>query len=439
MSSVKGGFYQRGEFWLDLVRGAGGRPASSKYYIWWYDPASGKQRRKSTRTDNVRLACDALDAHYLARHQPTSYDRDNYTVSEALTDYFVEHGQGRPSAESIRARLKLISRFIDHEAQEGRLRDPFLPKQVNDAFLKRFRTWALADPIVARKKDQKGNWVAGSSRQRSPATVEESVIQFKAALKHAENAERIAPLGKLKHLTRDEVTPQRTYRLSVDGIAEMLDFAAIGSGSYAGHADRLIPLRRFLVGAICTIARPDAIMDMSVTADRGQWMRRERRFDLNPAGRIQTKKLRPVLPVADLLNEWLEATDDFLVCRHIYRPVEGSPDEEEATQVAVASVRSAWDTMRGQLKLPSGWGPKLIRHSMATILANRGINIFELKIALGHQPLGKTTDRYVIFSPDYLQSYSATLSDVLADLNKRARQALLPPPRLRKIEREHRK
>jgi len=35
MSAVKGGIYQRGEFWLDYVRGAGGKPASDRLYIWW--------------------------------------------------------------------------------------------------------------------------------------------------------------------------------------------------------------------------------------------------------------------------------------------------------------------------------------------------------------------------------------------------------------------
>lgn len=419
--------YQRGDFWLDIVRGAGGDPASSNYYIWWYDPAVGKQRRKSTRTSDLQLACEALDAHYLATHQPTAADQRAYTVSEALVDYYVQHGQHRPSADSIRARLKLITRFIDHEADEGRLRDPFLPSQLNTAFIERFRKWALEDPVVARKKDANGDWFEVPVRKRSAATVEEAIIQLKAALKYAEDHERISRMPKIKHLTRDEVTPKRTDRLSLDGLAEVVDFSSRGAGKYAAHADLLLPLRRYLIGAICMLARPDAVYEMSVARSRGQWMSRERRFDLNPAGRIQTKKHRPVMPVADLLHTWLNATDNFLVCRSIYKLVPCSDLLEEASQLPVASIRSGWDTMREHLELPYGFGPKLVRHSMATILANAGVNIVELEIALGHRPLSKTTDRYVIFSPDYLATVLAGIEDVVAELARKCGDALIPP------------
>lgn len=64
MATEKGGIYQRGPFWLDFVRGAGGKPASNKLYIWWYAPGSARLERKSTRTADVRLACDRLDEHY---------------------------------------------------------------------------------------------------------------------------------------------------------------------------------------------------------------------------------------------------------------------------------------------------------------------------------------------------------------------------------------
>ena len=419
--------YQRGEFWLDIVRGAGGQPASSNYYIWWYDPAVGKQRRKSTGTNDLRLACDALDHHYLATHQPTATDQQVYSVSEALVDYYTSHGQHRPSADSIRARLKLMSRFIDHEAIAGRLRDPFLPAQLSTAFIERFRNWALEDPVVARRKDQNGEWFEVPVRKRTAATVEEAIIQLKAALKYAEDHERISRTPKIKHLTRDEVTPKRTYRLSIDGLAEVVDFSSRGAGKYVAHADLLLPLRRYLIGSICTLARPDAVYDMSVARNRGQWMSGERRFDLNPTGRIQTKKHRPVMPVADLLHTWLNATDDFLVCRNIYKLVPCSDLLEEPSQLPVASVRSGWDTMREHLKLPFGFGPKLVRHSMATILANRGVIFNELEIALGHNPLSKTTDRYVIFNPNYLRTILAAIEDVVSELARKCGDALIPP------------
>ncbi|MFN3725253.1 MAG: hypothetical protein ACK4SZ_02995 [Allosphingosinicella sp.] len=424
MASRRRPIYKRGEFWLDHERRPDGRPVSPNLYIFWYEAGPRKTRRKSTGTSDIQLACDALDAHYLAAHEPTDPERKTYTVLEAMTDYYLEHGQKQASAESIRARLKLLRRFIDHEIDAGRLKEPLLPAAVDDKLLNRFRAWGLADPIVARKKDGDGNWVAGSTRKRAASTVEESVIQLKAALKFAENSDRINEAPALKHKTRDKVTPERKFRLSTDGLAEILDFTMRGSGNYEGHAARLLPLRRYMIGAITTLGRPDAILDMSVAPERGQWMNVERRFDLNPVGRLQTKKRRPVMPVVDLLHSWLLATDDRLVCYERIRELEGV---EVVEQVAVASVRSAWDTMRQQLKLPAGWGPKLIRHSMATILANRGVDLVELEIVLGHRVINKTTERYVIFSPDYLKTIRAGIDDVAADLARKVASALTPP------------
>lgn len=430
MATDKGGVYQRGGFWLDLDRGAGGKPTSPNWYIFWYDPASGHQRRTSTRTSHVRVACDKLDQHFLAVHKPTLSDQDHYAVPTIISDYWLEHGSNQVSSEAIRARLKLLTRFLDIEVDAGRLHDPILPIDIDDSVLIRFRSWATADPIIARKKDEHGSWVDGKARPRSASTAEESVIALKAALNHAFCKRRIRYVPPLKHKTRDQVTPTRTYRLSLDGIAELLDYTMTGGGKYGGHAERLIPLRRYLVGAICTLGRPDAILDMSVARQRGQWMQNEHRFALNPEGRLQTKKFRPVLPVVDVLDSWLKTTDEWLVCREL-KSFDEDQQIDVVEQVRVASVRSAWDSAREVLGIPAGWGPKLIRHSMATILANRKVNLIELEIALGHRVLGKTSSRYAIFEPDYLVTIRDGIEDILADL-KRSGGALHP-----KLTREH--
>lgn len=428
MSADKGGIYQRGGFWLDYVRGAGRKPASNRWYIWWYHPASGRLERKSTGTDNIRLACDKLDEHYLATHRPTPSDQASYTVSEAMTDYWLEHGQAQSSSVSIRARLKLLSRFIDAETAAGRLSDPFLPDQVDDRFLERFRAWSASDPIIARKKNERGEWIDGARRKRAASTTEESVIQLKASLNHAFNARRLRYVPPLKHRTRDQVTPERSYRLSVDGLAELLDYSLRGGVHCPGHADRLVPLRRYLIAGMCTLARPDAVFDMNVLAQRGQWMKNERRFNLNPQGRIQTKKLRPVLPVVNLLEVWLDATDEWFVCTERFA-VDESSQERVVKQAKVGAVRSGWAGASRTLGIPAGWGPKLIRHSMATILANRRVDLVELELAMGHRVLGKTTSRYAIFDPGYLGTISAGIEDVIADVVRKVSPELLMAPR----------
>jgi hypothetical protein len=424
MPTDKGGVYQRGGFWLDLVRGAGGQPISPRWYIWWYDAAGGRQRRKSTGTDNVRIACDRLDEHFLATHKPTATDQEVYSVSAAMTDYYLEHGSKRGSAASIKARLKLMSRFMDAEAKAGRLLDPFLPEHLDNLFLERFRTWALADPIVARKKDDDGNWVDGRSRDRQASTVEESIIQLKAAVNHAYNNRRIRYVPPLKHKSRASVTPVRTYRLSVNSLGEMLDYTMAGSGRYAGHGARLLPLRRYLIGAICTLARPDAVLDMSIIPERGQWMKEDRRFNLNPVGRAQTKKHRPIVPVNDLLHAWLSETEEWLVCRE-RSWFDADEQMERVAQIGVKAVRSGWDSMRAQLGIPTGWGPKLIRHSMASELRKRRVDPWELSGQLGHRVL-KTSEIYAIYDPDYLGTVQLAIADIISDLMKTCGTALQP-------------
>jgi len=421
VSAIKGGIYQRGPFWLDYVRGADGKPASDRWYIWWYDSAAGRQQRKSTRTTDVRVACDALDAHYLATHRSSQADQDAYTVFDAMADYYIEHGQHLPSAVPIKARFKLFQRFT--EAEPAMIPSPFTPEALDDRLIARFRAWAVADPIVARKKNDAGEWIEGKARARSASTVEESVIQIKAALNHAYRQRRTRYVPPIQHKTRDQVTPERTYRLSVDAIGELLDYSLRGAGEYAGHSARLLPLRRYLIAAICTLARPDAIFDMSVNPAREQWMKSAGLFSLNPAGRSQTKKVRPVLPVAALLASWLEVTDEWFVCMERVR-FDKKQQVDIIEQHQVSSVRSAWDGARKALGIPEGWGPKLIRHSMATILANRHVDLIELEMALGHRVLGRTSSRYAVFDPSYLGTFKAGIEDVIADLTKAAGPAL---------------
>lgn len=423
MSAIKGGVYQRGPYWLDLVRGADGKPASDRWYIWWYDAAAGRQQRRSTRTSNVRVACDELDKHFLATHRATPAEQDAYGVGDAMSDYWIEHGQHVASADAIKSRLALFNRFREVEQTAGRMPSPLMPDHLDDNVLKRFRAWARADPLVARKKDGKGNWIDGQVRYRTASTVEESIIQLKAALNYAFNQRRLRYVPPLQHLTRDKVTAQRTYRLSVAAIGELLDYSIRGAGNYAGHADRLLPLRRYIIAAVCTLARPDAIFDMSVARDREQWMQNERLFVLNQAGRVQTKKVRPIVPVVDLLHSWLSATDEWFVCRE-KKSFDPRQKIDVVEQLGVGGIRSAWEGARKELGIPDGWGPKLIRHSMATILANRRVDLIELEMALGHRVLGKTSSRYAIFEPDYLSTIKQGIDDVVADLTKAAGPAL---------------
>jgi hypothetical protein len=80
-----------------------------------------------------------------------------------------------------------------------------------------------------------------------------------------------------------------------------------GAGNHAGHADRFSPLRRYLIAAICSLARPDAIFDMSV----------ERH------------------------HSWLSASYDWFVCSE-RKTFDQAQQIDVTEQVRAASVCSAW-------------------------------------------------------------------------------------------------
>lgn len=418
------GLYRRGEFYLDYVRGKGGAPASPNLYICWYDETAGRIQRRSTRSSDLRIAEEQLDRHYLAARRPDGDERAAYTVHQAMIDYWTLHGSQQSSSDAIRARLKLVTRFIDHEIKFGLVRPPVLPSVLDKEWLTRFRAWATdVDPIVQRRRDPNTNEWTFSTRKRSAATAEESVIQLNAALRF--NEQRMLAVPALKHLTRAQVTPKRTYRLSSDTLAEMLHYAYVGDGTVI-HATRLMPLRRYLIGAISTLGRPDAVMDMSALLSRDQWVPAQRLFDLNPAGRIQTKKYRAIVPVNDLLGEWLSATNDRLVCNEVARTDSAG---EWLDQKPVLSVKKAWQAMRADLGIPAGWGPKLIRYSVSSILRQRGVDKDQLAVAMGHQALNTTTERYATLDPEdsrYLESIRAALEDLISELSRKAAVPLHP-------------
>lgn len=413
--------YRRGEFYLDRVRGKDGEVVSPNLYICWYDPVTGRMQRRSTRTADLRLAVEVLDRHYLAFHQPAADDKVAYTVHQAMTDYWTLHGAEQASADAIRARLKLVNRFIDHEIAIGVLREPVLPTVLDAEWLMRFRKWGTEiDPVTQRRRDPETREWTLSTRKRAKSTVEESIIQLKAALRF--NVKRMEAVPELKHLPRAAVTPERNFRLSLDQIAEMLDYTAEGDPELSpAHPARLMPLRRYLIGAICTLVRPDALYDISVRPDRQQWHRDAGVLDLNPAGRIQTRKNRPALPVTSLLANWLEATDDRLVC---HESVFEDGEDRWVVQRPVADIKKAWRVMADQFGIPVGFGPKLMRHSMATLIAQRGVSQQEIPLALGHVVLPQTTRRYVIFSPEYLSETRQALEDIASELARKMTTSL---------------
>ena len=130
--------YNRGKYWLDKLRRADGSERSPRWYIFWYDPAARREASASAGSEDVDQAILALDRRYLsdadeapaychACGQPLA-SAEAYLLTDAMADYLIEHGQLKSSADSIQARLKHVTEFLDaQETAGGAFGIPVLP------------------------------------------------------------------------------------------------------------------------------------------------------------------------------------------------------------------------------------------------------------------------------------------------------------------------
>ena len=147
-------------------------------------------------------------------------------------------------------------------------------------FIAAFRAWSKDQPVQWRNKAGE----VTASRARSAATTEKSVLQLAAVLNHAADSDppRSGRRPVYKPLPRKQVSRSRRHRVDVPVLAQML--------SYAAQPDKKRHwLHAFLIASICTLARPDAVVDIYVAPEREQWFPGSPTLDLNPFGRAQRK------------------------------------------------------------------------------------------------------------------------------------------------------
>lgn len=144
----------------------------------------------------------------------------------------------------------------------------------------------------------------------------------------------------------------------------------------------------YVLLGLYTMARPSAILEL--TWDRIDFERRL--IDLNPAGRKQTAKRRPVVKMGDELHEALvKAYEARQIDRVIERGAKPVANIKKAFQAA--SERSGIQVT-----------PYMLRHTGAVWAAEQGISMAALAQFMGHDDDSTTQKHYARFSPDYLAS-----------------------------------
>ena len=135
---------------------------------------------------------------------------------------------------------------------------------------------------------------------------------------------------------------------------------------------------------IATACRPEAALELTgeqLDFDDGL-------IDLNPRGRAQTKKFRPVVKMPGALASVLRGAPDGRLVTFRGRPAK--------------KINKAWRGMRVAAELDEDVNPYSIRHTVARWMRQNGVPAWEVAAQLGHKSRDyRTTELYAAFDPAY--------------------------------------
>jgi integrase len=160
-------------------------------------------------------------------------------------------------------------------------------------------------------------------------------------------------------------------------------------------------LHIFCMISLNTMARPDAVFDLSpsqVELEGGF-------IELNPKGRVQTKKYRPIVPITKTILPYVQS-------REVVRYVNWHGN-------AVSSINKSFRTAVELAGLPREITPYSLRHTMATELGRRNVPDMQIDTMLGHAIKG-TKRKYIHFKPDYLMKAKQVIEDYVTELGDTA-------------------
>lgn len=146
---------------------------------------------------------------------------------------------------------------------------------------------------------------------------------------------------------------------------------------------------------VFTLARPSAILEM-----RWAQVKLESRFiALNPDGRIQNLKRRPVVPINDHLHAALVEAHQMKTTEFVIEHG-GGPIHSIKKAFQAASERSGIKAT-----------PYTLRHTGAVWAAEQGVEMSELAQMMGHDDDRTTQKHYARYSPTYLRKVASAIEN----------------------------
>lgn len=342
--------------WLD-------RRDNGTFYAFWYDKERQRTERMSLGTKEPSEAQIAF-GHFLLNGKDVYEDHkaESYTVAQCLDHYWREH---------------VLKKCVDSKRQKDAIRH----------LKKFFGTTNLVDIDIPKSRDyveaRRTGVVGGGKRRKdktgSNGTICRELTVLLAAANHAAAWKRISK-ADVPVIEKPEVEPKQVLWLTRAELAAAFKLSGELENRYLHHFMRI---------AYFTAGRKNAVQSLTiqqVDIENGV-------INLGLPGTKQTKKRKAIVPLYDEIKPdiaWLarHAEGDRLFgYKDFYRPF----------RTFMTSI---------------GYGdkahPHVLRHTRATHLLQRGVDIFAVAKLLGDTVA--TVERvYGHHSPDYLEETTGGL------------------------------
>ncbi len=366
---------QIGNVWLSKKPDRAG--ATDTWCRTWYDKRTRQTCRVSLGTADFREASLALATWAVENDRDGGDIRpDKVLIETVLLNYWFDHAQKLPSAATAWNGLAYWQEYW-----HGQMVAAITPREQRN-----FRKWLAAKGI-------------------GEGGIDRVLADGRAALNRAVKWQE---LREAPHIFGIQTAEDRRSRSPRGRPIMAKEMARLFDAARSRH------MLTYLVIATNTLARPGAILDLR----RAQYDEAHDRVDLNPPGRKQNKKHRPVLAVTPTLAPWLRTPADPQQRYVVYG---GAP---------VKSIKTAWELLVKEAGLDKRVQPYSIRHGMAREMRKRKVPKDQISIFLGHLPQGSdaTTSIYAPYEPEYCSEALAAIEAVMTEIRQHLKRADIDQP-----------
>lgn len=308
----------------------------------------GRSRRRSTgETDHSNAQKVLAQFLLLSGHETKS----EYTVSDLITLYWDEHGEGRPGSKSLRCDLNNLDDFFG----------VFLPEEIAPGHVKRF--------------DKQHSW--------KPGTLRKHLGRLSAVINYGVTTRRISK-RQVPYIPKPAPTPSKDRWLTRKEAAEIRKAIRECHGG-----ERIGRVERFMMLALHTASRRAALEQLTwFQVDFDQRMIR-----LGERGRAETTKRRANVPMNDEIYAFLkecqrEANTEFVL---------DHPGDMYMSFCRPVRKAGYHDVT-----------PHTLRHTAATWMAQDRVDLWQIAGFLG-DTMTTVERNYAHHHPDYLKGAANAL------------------------------